>query len=141
MKTKLLIKESLKTLIIFVLALYGVLLAAWLVIKLSFAMAIWGRTGAILHIFCVTVLPPVISSTLVIGILGGIWLKLNAKTGYLLAFALAIFHSSYFIMAQQQTTFWFVGPMILVALIAVTLSGGFAFFKIKNPKRQSPLVT
>jgi hypothetical protein len=92
-----------------------------------------GHSGAIILLFLLSVLAPVISALLIIGILGGMWIADKKYTGFTLAFFFSLIQLI-ILMGGHEVSFDYRTLMILAGIPAIILSGGYTYLKIQKWK-------
>jgi len=93
-----------------------------------------GRLGAIIMLFLLAVLVPVISAVFVIGVLGGMWVGVKKDIGYIVASILGLIHLVPLI-SRHVISFDIPGLIILAGIPAIIFSGGLTYSKIRNWKQ------
>lgn len=95
-----------------------------------------GRIGALIMLFLTSVLGPMISAILVIGIIGGLWIGEKKQIGFINASVLASIELVIVTSISKHGT-WFdiPGLIILAGIPAIIFSGGLTYSKIHNWKQ------
>ncbi len=90
-----------------------------------------GRTGAIIMLFLLTVLVPVICAMLVIGILGGVWIADKKQIGFIIGSFFGFFQLV-FLIGRNGISFDTKMVMILIGILATVFSAGLTYIKVSR---------
>jgi len=90
-----------------------------------------GRSGALFYLFIIAVLSPVVSSMVIVGILGGLWIGQGEKIGFIIASVLALIQLVGVVLPNKHvSSFDIQGVIMLIGIPAIIFSGGLTYMGI-----------